>query len=84
MRLRLVPVMQPATPTLMPAALQAVTKPVSASVSRAMASPARAWSSSMRTKWDWIAAPASMASGTTREAPSEVMVPETLITGVSR
>ena len=56
-------------------------KPASAPVASATARLARACNSLITTKRGMIAVAASMASGTAMEAPSEVIVPETLTTG---
>ncbi|MNT57786.1 hypothetical protein D3C72_1951860 [compost metagenome] len=73
--------MAPATARLMPEEQEAVTKPASPPVSLAITALALRCRSLISTNCGRMAAMASTASGTTMEAPSEVMVPETLMTG---
>ena len=73
--------MQAAIAMVMPAEQQAVTVPASEPVRRAMSAEALRCMSVMSTNSGAIRVIASIASGTMIEAPSAVMVPETLITG---
>jgi hypothetical protein len=75
--------MQPATPSVMPADALAVMKPASPPVSRAMTALAFRWRSPISTNSGRISVTARTASGTTIEAPSAVMVPDTLMIGRS-
>ena len=81
MAARSAPVMAPATPSVIPALQEAVTNPASAPQSRAIAALALRCRSSISTNSRRMALTASTASGTTIEAPSAVIVPETLMTG---
>ena len=67
----------------MPADALAVTKPASAPVRRAMTALAFRWRSVISTNWGRISVTARTASGTTIDAPSAVMVPDTLMIGRS-
>src|SRR6185312_15976206 len=81
MAARSAPVIAPATASVMPALHEAVTNPASARQTLAIAARALRCRSSISTNSPRIAATAATASGTTIEAPSAVIVPETLITG---
>src|SRR5262245_23342019 len=83
MRPRSAPVMQPATPRVIPAEALAVTKPASPPVSRAMAALAFRWRSVISTNSGRISVTARIASDTTIDAPSAVIVPDTLMIGRS-
>src|SRR5262245_10206767 len=83
MRPRSAPVMQPATPRVIPAEALAVTKPASPPVSRATTALAFRWRSVISTNSGRISVTARIASGTTIDAPSAVMVPDTLMIGRS-
>src|SRR5215208_7597761 len=75
--------MAPATATAIPLAQLAVTNPASPPVRRAMTRLAARWSWSISTNSGAIAAIAAIASGTMMEAPSAVIVPDTLMIGLS-
>src|SRR5919106_870156 len=79
-RARSAPVMQAAIATVMPDAVEAVTVPASAPVRRAIATDALRCRSPISTNCGSTRAIASIASGTTIEAPRKVIVPETLMT----
>src|SRR6185295_6879599 len=79
MRARSAPVMQPATAMVMPAEHEAVTHPASAPVASAIACEALRCRSLISTNSVRIFSTISTASGTTIEAPSDGMVPETLM-----
>ena len=64
----------------MPAALQAVTQPLSAPEEAAMARPAAACSSSRTKKWRIDSAAAAAISGSTMAPPRWVILPQALIT----
>ncbi len=81
MRARSTPVIAAATPSVMPADAEAVTQPALPPVSRAITALALRWRSLISTNSGRIAATAAIASGTTIEAPSAVIVPETLMIG---
>src|SRR5882724_4284176 len=81
MRTRSAPVMLAATTSVMPAEAQAVTKPASPPVSRAITGLALRCRSLISTNSGRISAAARTAAGTAIEAPSPVMVPETLMIG---
>ncbi len=72
--------MQAATANTKPLEAEAVTKPASAPVSRWIASEARSRRSSSGMNASAISLIACWASGTVREAPSTVIVPDALIT----
>ena len=78
---RLVPVIAPAIAMVMPLAQQAVMKPASPPVRRAITVLAARCRSSISTHCEAISAIAAIASGTMIEAPSVVIVPETLMIG---
>src|SRR5256886_5082527 len=73
-------IMQAATPSVMPAATQAVTHPASAPVASAIDREAAACSSVITTKCGRIEAAAAMTSGLTALAPRPVIVPDALMT----
>src|SRR5262249_33700634 len=75
------PVMQPATPRVIPADALAVTKPASPPVSRAMTALAFRWRSVISTNSGRTSVTARIASGTTIDAPSAVIVPDPLMIG---
>ena len=83
MRPRSAPVMQAATPIVSPADALAVTKPASDPVRRATTALAFRWRSVISTNSGRISVTARTASGTTIDAPSAVMVPDTLMIGRS-
>ena len=73
--------MQPATDNVIPADALAVTNPASVPVALAMAVLAFRCKSVISTNSGKMSATARTASGTTMEAPSAVIVPETLMIG---
>src|SRR5262245_10267468 len=81
MRTRSAPVIAAATASVMPAEAQAVTKPASPPLRRAITGLALRCRSLISTNSGRTSAAARTASGTAIEAPSPVMVPETLMIG---
>src|SRR4029079_16830187 len=79
-RAKSAPVMHPATVIVIPAEHEAVTQPASAPVARAIACEALRCRSLTSTNSVRMPSTISTASGTTIDAPRNVMVPETLIT----
>ncbi|MNL55205.1 hypothetical protein D3C87_1785950 [compost metagenome] len=73
--------MVPATARLMPAEQEAVTKPTSAPVNRAITGLILRCRSLISTNCGSMPVIAAIASGTTIDAPRLVIVPDTLITG---
>ena len=75
------PVIAPAIASVMPAEHDAVTNPASAPQARAITADARRCRSPISTNCGRMLATASTAAGTAIEAPNEVIVPDTLMTG---